>query len=131
MRDFDDIFDILDKIMEEQFTGAYKRQTKQKEETVDYTEDDEHIYITIDLNEMEIPDDNINVIPIEDALSIEFDIEGRWYRRTWNLPSKIDPIMSKIEYNNRVLDITLFKVEDEPRLNNNDGRERNKIKTSD
>lgn len=115
--DWDDFFDLIDKLMNSRFSGGisrsyYNPSKKRKEDEkkiIDITEDDEHIYATIQLTG--IPDDNLNVIPNENSIHLEFQtMEGGWYRRTFLLPSKIDPITSQISYKNYILDVTLDKV---------------------
>lgn len=116
--DWDDFFDLVDKLMNSRFSGGISRsyytpskQREKKEEEkkiIDITEDDEHIYATIQLTG--VRDDDLNVIPNEDSLSIEFKIDGIWYRRTFPLPNKIDPITSQISYKNFILDVVLDKV---------------------
>jgi len=36
--------------------------------------------------------------------------EGKWYKKNFRLPAKINPETSKISFNNYVLDIVLEKV---------------------
>lgn len=123
-RDLTDMFDVFGKLMNSNFTGgisrrysypssSYGRQQKNikdEEKKIDITEDDEHIYATIDLSEYNIPDDNLNIKPNESSLVIEYTMNGNWYRRTFELPSEIDPITSQITYKNSILDAILDKV---------------------
>lgn len=117
---WDEFFDLVDKLINSQFSGGYIRrnysrpQQKYNEEEenkiIDISEDDEHIYATIQLTG--VRDDDLNVIPSENSISIEFKIDGSWYRRTFKLPSRIDPITSQISYKNFILDVVLDKVKE-------------------
>lgn len=111
--DFDDLFDTLDRIMRNEFSGGVMRRTYQPsdkdEPTIDVTEDNEHIYITIDLKNVE--EENLKITPEQDYISLQMMYDGTWSHRKFRLPAPVDPISAEINYKNYILDIVLRKLD--------------------
>jgi len=115
INDIDELFKLMDKIMSQQnYSGAYKRQDKnpefnedeEDEEPIDITEDEKHIYITIELRG--IGEDDFNVLVEPYNLILEVFVDGQWFSDKFNLPHKVKR-KAKIEFNNCILDVILTK----------------------
>jgi HSP20 family molecular chaperone IbpA len=123
MRDFDEFDDMFKKIqemMDREFTGGYKNSNiRSKDYDVDIQEDDDHIYITM---EIKVREEDLTVTPKEDMIVLEFMDSGSWNKKTIKLSSKIDPKKAKITFNNCILDIQLCKVKEEVKNDNGEIR---------
>jgi HSP20 family molecular chaperone IbpA len=120
MRDIDDIdnlFKHMEEIMNKSFYGGYARAGNRRD--IDISEDDKHLYVTIELRGVE--KDNLVVTPSEDAITLEIMNGNSWINKTYSLPSKINPKKSKISFNNCILDIELLKVKEVKNGKDNDG----------
>jgi HSP20 family molecular chaperone IbpA len=113
INDIDELFKLMDRMMSQQFNGAYKRQDKNPEfdedddeEPIDITEDKKHIYITIELRGLQEEDFNVLVEPY--SFILEVFIDGQWFSDKFKLPHKVKR-KAKIEFNNCVLDVVLTK----------------------
>ena len=111
--DIDDIFKIMEKMMNGQFTGgAYIKQPlvdedeNEEENPIDITEDDKYIYITLELRGIQREDFNVLVEPF--SVILEIFIDGKWHSDKFNLPCKVKR-KAKIEFNNCILDVILTK----------------------
>ena len=121
MKDWDEIdrmFKILNDMMDNNFSGAYSTDKHTPNEVLDIQEDDKHIYISA---EIKVRDEDISVIPNEDSISFEIMTDGRWSKKTLNLPCKVKPKSAKISFKNYVLDVELEKAKHDTR---NDRRDR-------
>jgi len=106
-RDIEDIFNIIDKALEKDFSGGYLKGINNEEEDIfDIYEDKKHIYITLELRG--ITDDDYNIKLVKDLLLIEILYNGRWQTETIRLPCKVKKRF-KVGFNNYVLDIVLTK----------------------
>ena len=103
MREFDEIdrfFKALEGMMDGNFTGGYgippesHERIDSSDRGVDIFEDEENIYITLELR---VPDDDLKVIPKEEELSIEIMSDGIWKKKSFKLPTKVDPKTAKIK----------------------------------
>jgi HSP20 family molecular chaperone IbpA len=124
INDADDLFRLIDKIMDEHFSGAYKRQEDEvynhkedgeDEEAIDITEDEKYIYITIELRGLIREDFNVLVEPY--AVILEFFMDGQWRSDKFKLPHKVKR-KAKIEFNNCILDVILTKDKEKNGKNN-------------
>jgi HSP20 family molecular chaperone IbpA len=112
--DLDDLFKLMDKLMNQQFTGGYKRAPQQfdnyeeeeEDDQFDITEDAKYIYITVELRGLQREDFNVLVEPY--SFILEVFIDGNWYSDKFKLPCKVKRKV-KIEFNNCILDVILTK----------------------
>ena len=107
--DFEDIFRIIEDMMNSNFSGGYYKRSyknsKEDDELIDISEDEDNIYITVELRG--IADEDISVEPEEYKIILELMVDGKWSRKSIPLTSKIKPENSKINYNNCILDMVL------------------------
>ena len=117
MRDWDDIFRMIDEIMNSSYTGGFKFRDDSDDDVYNYSDkgidiqvDDKHIYITA---EIRVPDEDIDVTPHEYNLTMQFMKDGAWRKRIIQLPKRVNPKTAKISFNNCILDVSLEIVEEE------------------
>jgi len=113
MDDFDAFFRMLERAMGEGFSGGYRRDSNRQRSDnsdIDILEDENHIYITIELRELQESD--INVTIEDDLLVLQLLMEGSWYRKSLRLPKQVNPKSMKVLFNNGIMDIELEKVKE-------------------
>ena len=119
--EIDALFKLMDELMRTSFTGGYyprnsnfiynNRITDIRDDTeIDYEEDKDWIYLTIELRGVEKED--LNVELKEKAILIEAITEDKNIKKDYPLPCKINPKKSKICFNNYVLSLELKKVKE-------------------
>ncbi len=107
--DVDRIFRIFDEMMRKNFSGGYATSRDYSNDFLDIFEDDDYIYITLELN---VQEEDIEVEAQHTKVVLEIMSEGKWSKKGINLPSIVNPKTAKISYNRGILDIELEKVED-------------------
>ena len=128
--DMDRIFKLMDAMTNQNFSGGYMNNNPNsctqysagypndldnpEDYNIDISEDDKHIYFTVELRG--VADEDMNIIPKENSIQLEVMIKGKWHKKDFRLPHKIIPESSEITFNNYVLDIVLEK-KDEPKRN--------------
>jgi HSP20 family molecular chaperone IbpA len=107
-RDIDDLFNMIDKALENNFSGGYLKRNNNEEadDIFDMYEDKKHIYITLELRG--VTEDDYNIKLVKDSLLIEILYNGKWQTETIKLPCKVKKRF-KVCFNNYVLDIVLTK----------------------
>jgi HSP20 family molecular chaperone IbpA len=112
--DIDEVFKLMDKIINSHFTGGYETSKNSKEdiyddedeEIVDIYEDSKHIYITVELRGVQEEDIDVEILP--EDLIIKILYNGRVLDNKIKLPCKVKK-KGKINYNNYILDVILTK----------------------
>ena len=117
MRDWDDfenIFKLLEDMMSSNYSGGYMKRNSHNysDISIDMQEDDDYIYITM---ELKVQEEDLDISINEDFISLEIMLEGVWRKRNIKLPTRVDPKSAKTSFNNYILDIKLKKL----RENNN------------
>jgi len=114
INDMDELFRLVNNIMNSHFSGAYKRlgnpsnyqDESEDDDSIDITQDSKYIYITLELTGIE--EENLNVFVEPYQLVLEIFLNGEWGQQTINLPCKVKK-KAKISYNNYILDVILTK----------------------
>ena len=129
MNDFDEeddpFFRILDRLFGGMDYGGYKYSEEKGYSNgfVDIFEDEDYLYITA---EIKVRNEDLEVKPEKDRLSLEIMSNGRWSRKSMSLPCIVKPETAKVTFNGFVLDV---KLEKEKKYNDTDidisGRKRN------
>jgi HSP20 family molecular chaperone IbpA len=80
INDIDELFKLMDKMMSQQFNGAYKMQEKnpefseeEEDDSIDISEDKKHIYITVELRGISEDDFNVLIEPYNLILEVFVD----------------------------------------------------------
>jgi len=104
--DIDRIFRILDSILNSSFSGGIKL-PQTHYQNVDMMEDDDSIYITIDLGNA---DGNLDIIPLRSGILIEGNINGEERRQILDVGIDLDKDSLESSLNNGILDIRIRKL---------------------
>jgi len=112
--DFENIFKLLEDMMSSNYSGGYMKRNSHNysDISIDMQEDDDYIYITM---ELKVQEEDLDISINEDFISLEIMLEGVWRKRNIKLPTRVDPKSAKTSFNNYILDIKLKKL----RENNN------------
>jgi len=110
MRDwdnFDKMFDMLDKIMRDNFTGGIHFQKNNPKFPVEVIDDKENIYLTLSIGDIQQEDIFMDLT----SNSIHFRIltENEEYERDITFPSEVDPKTIENTLKNGILDLTIKK----------------------
>ncbi|MBE3093596.1 MAG: hypothetical protein IMZ52_01090 [Actinobacteria bacterium] len=119
--EIDKIFKLMDELMKGNFTGGYyprngnfintnKTSDIQDDTEIEFQEDMDWIYLTMELRGVE--KDDLNVVLKKDSILIEVIAGGREIKKDYPLPCKINTKKSKICFNNYVLSLELRKVKE-------------------
>jgi HSP20 family molecular chaperone IbpA len=115
INDIDELFKLMERVMNNQQTGAYTRKDKnpefseedeEEDEPIDITEDKKYIYITVELRG--VGEDDFNVLVEPYSIILEVFVDGQWFSDKFSLPHKVKR-KAKIEFNNCILDVILTK----------------------
>jgi len=119
-KDIDDIFNMIDKLFNEDYRGGYMRTTSSSKN--DYGEekqfsdgymdkftDKDNVYFTIDLTPME--EENVEVSVTRTHITISLLIDGNSHSKSYKLPVPVIPKSMKKTFVNSIMDITLAKAE--------------------
>ena len=115
------IFRLMDEMMKNSFTGGYlsrdgnfiysnKTNDIREDTEIEFQEDMDWIYLTMELRGVE--KDDLNVVLKKDAILIEVIAGGREIKKDYALPCEINTKKSKICFNNYVLSLELRKVKE-------------------
>lgn len=91
--------------------GFGSKQLDYREPLTDVTEDDNNIYITVELPGIE--KENIDLQINEESVIVDVNIPERKYHKEVNLPDKVKIEEAKASYKNGILDITLPRLKKE------------------
>ena len=104
--DIDRIFRILDRILNSSFSGGI-RLPESHYQNVDVIEDEDSIYITIDLGNA---DGNLDIIPLRSGILLEGNINGEEKRQILDVGIDLDKDTLESSLNNGILDIRIKKL---------------------
>ena len=110
--DIDRIFRMMDDLMNKGYSGGYTNYediSYQEEENplVDISEDNNNVYITIEL--MGIDKDDVKVIVEPENLVLEVLLNNKIHKKSFRLPYPVKTKGNKINFNNGILDVILKK----------------------
>jgi len=123
--DIEKMFRIMEKIMDEEYSGAYwdyddreeKVQYAKDNPLMDIQEDDTYIYITIELRG--INEEDIDVVIEKDCITLNVIMNGKTYSQPLRLSHPVKTTKNKISFNNGILDVILRKDKKNERKKNN------------
>ena len=121
LNEIDRIFRLMNEMMKSSFTGGYyprnetfintnKTSDIRDDTEIEFQEDMDWIYLTMELRGVE--KDDLNVTLKKDAILIEVIAGGRELKKDYALPCKINPKKSKVCFNNYVLSLELKKIKE-------------------
>ncbi len=105
--DIDRIFRILDEILNSSFSGGIRLPKESYYKNVDMIEDEDSIYITIDLGNA---DGNLDIIPLRSGILLEGNINGEEKRQILDVGIDLDKDTLESSLNNGILDIRIKKL---------------------
>lgn len=132
--DIDKIFKMMDEMMNNSFTGGvytggcYPKNADviykdiKHDSEIDYSEDDDWIYITVELSGVERDDLTVDIK--SNSIHIEVATESKTFKKDYTLSCKVNSKKSKICFNNYVLDIELKKVKEKKNGKGKDRRDK-------
>jgi len=126
MRDwdsFDDIFKRIEEIMNDNLSGGYQYKSRDgykesEEDGVIYDGRDMEMldfgdYITVTAELRGVRDEDLEVKPEENSITLQFMYDGIWRKRPFRFPDRVNPSSAEINYNNHILDIKVSKINGE------------------
>ena len=110
MRDWDNIdrmFDMIDEIMQNKFTGGIQFGGNNPKYPVELMQDNDNIYITLSIGNVQKDDVFIDLSP--DSVQFRILTEEGEHKREMKLPSEVHPDSIKNTLKNGILDLTIKK----------------------
>lgn len=104
---FDRMFDMIDEIMKNDFTGGVKIGGNNPKYPVEIMQDTENIYLTLSLGNVQKEDIFIDLSP--NLVHFRILTEEGEYDRGIELPSEVDPKSIQDTFKNGILDLVIKK----------------------
>ena len=102
------MFDMMDDIIRDNFTGGVKIGGNNPKYPVEIIQNDENIYLTLSLGNIQRDDIFIDLSP--NLVHFKILTEDGEYDRGIKLPSEVDPKSIETTFKNGILDLTIKKV---------------------